>query len=139
MLKVKILSIGKTKESWLEEALQEYLKRLSPVLTIEFILLKTNQQLELQAAKENPIICLDPLGKMATSEEFATLLMQTLEKGGSKVAFVIGGPEGLPPSLKSKPSLSFSKMTFTHQICRLILVEQIYRAVEMQKGTKYHK
>lgn len=139
MLKVKVLSIGKTKEKWLEEALQEYLKRLSPVLTIEFLLYKTNTQLEAQAAKENCIICLDPNGKMVSSEEFAAILISNLEKGGSKIAFVIGGPEGLPISLKEKPLISFSKMTFTHQICRLILVEQIYRAIELQKGSKYHK
>lgn len=139
MLKVKVLSIGKTKEKWLEEALQEYLKRLSPVLNIEFLLFKTNDQLETQASKENSIICLDPNGKMVSSEEFATILTSGLEKGGSKLTFVIGGPEGLPINLREKTMLSFSKMTFTHQICRLILVEQIYRAMELQKGSKYHK
>ena len=139
MLKVKILSIGKTKEKWLEDALQEYLKRLSPVLSIEFLLFKTNEQLESQVEKEMNVICLDPQGKMTTSEEFASIFLSSLEKGGSKIAFVIGGPEGLPSSLKQKPSLGLSKMTFTHQICRLILVEQIYRAIEMKKGSKYHK
>lgn len=139
MLKIKILSIGKTKEKWLEDALQEYLKRLSPVVSIEFLLFKTNEQLEAQAEKETQIICLDPQGKMVSSEEFSSFLISSLEKGGSKTTFIIGGAEGLTEKLKQKPLISFSKMTFTHQICRLILVEQIYRAIELQKGSKYHK
>lgn len=140
MLKVKILSVGKTKESWLEEALQEYLKRLSPILQIEFLLTKGDEQLEAQCLKEKNLIGLDPKGKSVTSEEFATLLMKSLEKEGSKLTFVIGGPEGLSSRLKEKMSLiSLSQMTFTHQISRLILVEQIYRAMEIQKGSQYHK
>lgn len=139
MLKIKILSIGKTKEKWLEDAINEYLKRLSPILSIEFLLFKTNAQLEFQAAKEHNLICLDIHGKMLNSEDFSQFLMESLELGGSRLTFVIGGAEGLPESLKKHKLLSFSKMTFTHQICRLILVEQIYRALELQKGSKYHK
>lgn len=140
MLKVKILSIGKTKESWLEEALDEYLKRLSPILQIEFVFVKSDEQLETQCLKEKNLIGLDPRGKTVTSEEFASLFMKSLEKEGSKLTFVIGGPEGLSPKLKEKMSLiSLSKMTFTHQISRLILVEQIYRAMEIHKGSQYHK
>ncbi|KAF3363351.1 Ribosomal RNA large subunit methyltransferase H [Chlamydiales bacterium STE3] len=139
MLKIRILSIGKTKEKWLEDALQEYLKRLSPVLTIDFLLFKNDTQLEIQASKENVLICLDPQGRLLSSEEFSQVLITSLERGGSKLSFVIGGAEGLPESLKKHPLISFSRMTFTHQICRLILVEQIYRAIELQKGSRYHK
>lgn len=140
MLKIKILSIGKTKEEWLDSALSEYLKRLSPVATIDFCLVKNDEQLSLLAAKEPFLVGLDPKGKAVSSEEFSSLLSQSLIRGGSKLSFVIGGAEGLPKDLKKRELLiSFSKMTFTHQICRLILVEQIYRAFEMQKGSKYHK
>ncbi|MGK5595361.1 MAG: 23S rRNA (pseudouridine(1915)-N(3))-methyltransferase RlmH [Parachlamydiaceae bacterium] len=139
MLRIKVLSTGKTKEKWLEEAIQEYLKRLSPILSIDFIFFKSDMQLEAQAAKEHSLICLDPNGPLLTSESFSNLLHSSLIKGGSRLTFVIGGPDGLTEGLKKYPLISFSKMTFTHQICRLILVEQIYRATELEKGSKYHK
>lgn len=139
MLKIRVLSTGKTKEKWLEEAIQEYLKRLSPILSIEFLFFKNDHQLEAQAAKESSLICLDPNGKLLTSEDFASVLRSSLIKGGSRLTFVIGGPDGLTEELKKYPLISFSRMTFTHQLCRLILVEQIYRATELEKGSKYHK
>lgn len=141
MQKVKIVSIGKNKEKWLEEALQEYIKRLSPLLSVEFVLLKDDQQLEKTLEKESGgVICLDPEGKMMSSEEFAQHLHQNLQEHGSRLTLVIGGAEGLPQTLRKKyPLLSLSKMTFTHQCTRLILIEQIYRAFEIAKGTQYHK
>jgi len=140
MLKIKLLTIGKTKESWLEDALAEYLKRLKPVLSFELVLAKNDAELVELAQKEKICICLDPSGKLLSSEEFAEYFFSEVERGGSKLTFVIGGPEGLPQAmLKKHELLSLSRLTFTHQICRLILIEQIYRAVEMQKGSKYHK
>jgi 23S rRNA (pseudouridine1915-N3)-methyltransferase len=141
MHKIKILSVGKTKEPWLEEALAEYLKRLQGMISIEFILAKNDEQLLNLASKESTLICLDPKGEAVTSEQFCDCLFNNLSKGGCRLAFVIGGPEGLPSCLRigSYPLISFSHLTFTHQIARLILVEQIYRAVEISKGTKYHK
>lgn len=132
-LKIKIFSPGKIKEAWLERALGEYEKRLTKEISIEW---------NLQALPDTPpYICLDPHGKQLTSEEFSTFLYQELEKGGSRLTFVIGGPDGLPPSLIEKAShtLSFSKMTFTHQQARLILLEQIYRAVQIRNKTPYHR
>lgn len=140
MQKIRFLSVGKTKEIWLEEALQEYLTRLKSTHLIEFIWAKNDAQLISLAEKEPYRICLDPAGKLFTSEEFSQFLKKNLEIGGSRLAFIIGGAEGLPPELKtSNPLLSLSPMTFTHQLSRLILLEQIYRAVEIEKGTAYHK
>ena len=140
MFKITLFTIGKTKELWLEEALSVYLKRLKSQCTIEFILTKDDHHLGLLASKKDHAICLDPLGASLSSEEFSTFLLKELEKGGSNLAFIIGGPNGLPESFKEKfPLLSFSKMTFTHQMMRLLLVEQIYRALEINKGTSYHK
>lgn len=139
MLKVKILSVGKTKESWLEDALEEYVKRLSPVLQIETQWVKNDEQL-LAVCENEQVIALDPLGKTFDSPEFAKFIQQQFEVQGSRLTFVIGGPEGLPPLLKKSAKLiSLSKLTFTHQIARLVLVEQIYRALEIAKGTPYHK
>jgi len=139
MYKIKIITVGKTKEAWLDEAMAEFLKRLKPTAEIEFHLAKDNAQLEAWVKKEPGVICLDPKGKLMDSEEFSKFLLECLQKGGSRLTFVIGGPEGLPESLKKSPLVSFSPMTFTHQMARLILIEQIYRAFEIAKGTRYHK
>lgn len=139
-LKITIFSIGKTKEPWLEEALSLYLKRLRPVCAIEFILAKDESQLLALASKRSLAICLDSSGPLLSSEEFSALLHKKLVEGGSEMAFIIGGATGLPDKLKKQfPLLSFSKMTFTHQMIRLLLIEQIYRAFEIHKGTSYHK
>ncbi|MBB65311.1 MAG: 50S rRNA methyltransferase [Waddliaceae bacterium] len=140
MLKIKIILVGRTKEAWLENAVQDYVKRLSSSTSIEWLVLKTNEQLIKQIDKERSILCLDPLGEKVNSERFCTLLFQQLETGGSRVTFVIGGAEGLPDQIRKKHTLiSLSPLTFTHQIARLILIEQIYRAFEIRKGTGYHK
>ena len=140
MLKLKIFSIGKTKESWLEDALQEYIKRLKPFMTIEWIWAKDNSQLTEYASKELTVICLDPEGELLTSQRFASFFDLSWQKGGSRLAIVIGGAEGLPSPLKIKyPLISLSRLTFTHQMTRLILIEQLYRSIEISKGSNYHK
>lgn len=139
MLKIKLFSIGKTKESWLEEAIEEYLRRLKPTVSIEFIWAKNDEQLVQLVEKEPLYICLDPVGKLMTSEQFSDFLVSKLEEGGSRLAFVIGGADGLPAALKKASLISLSLMTYTHQITRLVLLEQIYRAFEIARGSPYHK
>ena len=140
MIKIKLLSVGKTKEKWLSEAIEEYSKRLSAILQIESAWAKDDRQLIEWAHKEETILCLDPAGKLFTSRDFSALLSQKWEKGGSRLAFVIGGADGLPQELRTKEKLiSLSPLTFTHQITRLVLIEQIYRATEIQRGSQYHK
>jgi 23S rRNA (pseudouridine1915-N3)-methyltransferase len=139
MLQIKILSVGKTKEAWLEAALQEYIKRLKPTAAFEFLWAKNDEQLLSLAQKETLIVCLDPAGELMTSSQFAHFMQKKLVEGGSRLTFVIGGPEGLPPQLKQMHLLSLSPMTLTHQLTRLILIEQIYRAFEIAKGSKYNK
>lgn len=140
MYRLRIISINKTKELWLENALDEYIKRLQNHVAIEFIWCKTDDQLQALAAKEPLLVCLDSGGQMMDSAQFSTFIMKKFEEGGSRLSIVIGGADGLPPSLKSHyPLISLSPMTFTHQVVRLILVEQIYRAFEIAKGSRYHK
>lgn len=140
MFKIKIFSIGKTKESWLLEALEEYQKRLRNLVAIEWILAKDNPQLLSLTNSETHLICLDPKGHSLDSEQFSALLIKKLEESGSRLSFVIGGAEGLPPAIRNnREAISLSPLTFTHQIARLILMEQIYRAFEIAKGTGYHK
>ena len=140
MYHLRILSIGKTKEPWLEQALDEYLKRLQPVLSVEFVWAKNDLQLVGLASKESALICLDAEGKLMNSAQFSTFILKEFEKAGSHLSLVIGGAEGLPQILKGKyPLISLSPLTFTHQMVRLIVLEQIYRALEIARGSRYHK
>ena len=137
---ITILSVGKNKESWLDEALKEYQKRLRSSITIVFTWVKDDKQLLTAAQKHQNLIALDPTGKLMTSEDFSTWLSNQWSKKGANLTIIIGGAEGLPSSLKQNIFLiSLSPMTFTHQITRLILLEQLYRATEIIKGSPYHK
>lgn len=140
MYRLRIYSVGKTKEPWLEEAINDYLTRLQHIISIEFIWAKTDEHLLTLVSKEPNLVCLDASGQVMNSAQFSNFLIKQFENSGARLAMVIGGAEGLPPSLKSgHPLVSLSPMTFTHQIVRLVLIEQIYRAFEIAKGSRYHK
>ncbi len=132
MFKVTVYTIGKVKEPWLEAGLNEYTKRLKKVMIIDWVLLKNLEELKI-----TNYICLDTKGKEMTSEEFSSWVI----KQGSRLNLVIGGPEGIPDKIRKQASslISLSKLTFTHQMIRLILVEQLYRAMEIDRGSSYHK
>lgn len=136
MYKVKVLTIGRCKEEWLAEALAEYEKRLQGKLSIEWRLAKDDAQLVEWASGES-VVALDPKGDLLDSEAWSRKMV----KLGLKIVFVIGGAEGLPPQILSQAQFrwSLSPLTFTHQITRLILMEQLYRAMEIQRGNRYHK
>lgn len=141
MYNFKIITVGKIKEKWLDRALEDYQKRLSNIASFEWILTKNDDQLLKLCEKEKYFVCLDICGIKISSENFSTTLLKILEKQGSNLTFVIGGAEGLSDSIKSKAalSISLSELTFTHQLVRLILLEQIYRAFEIDRGSPYHK
>ena len=136
MLKVKVITIGRSKEIWLTEALVEYEKRLQGKLEIDWLLAKDDEQLLEWSSKES-FIALDPKGTLLTSEEWS----QKMGKLGARLTFVIGGATGIPLTLLKQASFrwSLSPLTFTHQMTRLILVEQLYRAIEIERGSQYHK
>ncbi len=138
MFKVKVLTQGKIKEPWLISALEEYQKRLSSTLTIKWVLVNTDQELTTLALKEPMLIALDIPGKLLSSEEWSHALFSSW---GARPTFVIGGSLGLDPSVvqHAKIRISLSPLTFTHQMVRLILVEQLYRAIQIEQGTQYHK
>ena len=141
MYKIKIATVGKAKESWLQDALEEYAARLKPFAAIEWILAKNSEKLKQFLKEETTYICLDPKGKLYSSEQFSSFLISQLQAQGSRLTFVIGDAEGLPPEIRQGAAalLSLSLMTFTHQMTRLILLEQLYRAIEIDRGTAYHK
>jgi 23S rRNA (pseudouridine1915-N3)-methyltransferase len=139
MHKIKIISVGKTKEKWLEEAIDEYIKRLKHLLSFEFLWAKNDEQLIQFTQKESNLICLDAKGTEMNSLTFSNFFHEKLEENGSRLTLVIGGADGLPSVLKKQTLISLSQLTMTHQIIRLVLIEQIYRAFEIAKGSPYHK
>jgi 23S rRNA (pseudouridine1915-N3)-methyltransferase len=151
-MKVNIRIVGKKSggEPWLDDGYGMYQTRLRPSnVEVETTWHKDNQGLikgvNSDSSKGHTLVLLDPLGLTRTSEKFSDQLFEWLDRGGSRLSFVIGGAEGLPSELKypadgKKPSMiSLSSMTFTHQMARLLLIEQIYRGTEIRKGSGYHK
>ena len=136
MFKVKVIAIGKSKERWLQEALADYEERLQGRLRFEWLLVEDDKALSSLCMKEARLIALDRLGEMWSSEELAKKWVAE-----ARIAFVIGGPKGLPKAVLERASLrwSLSALTFPNQIVRLLLVEQLYRSIESEKGSPYHK
>ncbi|MEQ2527882.1 23S rRNA (pseudouridine(1915)-N(3))-methyltransferase RlmH [Robertmurraya yapensis] len=159
-MNISIITVGKLKEKYLKQGIDEYLKRLSSYAKVEVIEVpdeKAPEELsetemvqvkdkegERILAKIHPdtyVIALAIEGKLKSSEELADTLDKLATYGKSKIAFVIGGSLGLSQQVlnRSDEKLSFSKMTFPHQLMRLILVEQVYRAYRINRGEPYHK
>lgn len=136
MVKVKVFSKIKSREEWLNLAIAEYEKRLQAKMSIEWVFFKDDSALIEKASKEN-YIALDPNGKLLSSED----LSKTFFKWGSKPTFIIGGADGIPEIILKNARFiwSLSPLTFTHQMTRLILLEQLYRATEIEKGSSYHR
>lgn len=155
-MRIKIYAVGSIKEKYWVDALDEYIKRISPYSKIEIIEVddlsmkgKSDEQIKdkecdsiLSKIKPNEFVCnLDLNKKEYDSVSFSSKLMEMIEKGGASLSFVIGGSLGISEKMKQRAneSISLSKMTFTHQMSRVILLEQIYRAFKINKGEPYHK
>ena len=159
-MRIRLIAIGKIKEPYLIEGINEYRKRLSSYVNLEIIEVKD------ESIKENPssidiikainnegdrvlkllkpsdyVISLDLHQKQYKSEEFAEFLNKKMEESGSFLTFIIGGSYGLSDALKKRANSSFSlsEMTFTHQMSRIIVLEQIYRAYKILNHEVYHK
>ncbi|HAZ15604.1 MAG: hypothetical protein A2Y28_01925 [Chlamydiae bacterium GWC2_50_10] len=141
MVKIKFITLGKTKTTCLETALQEYTKRLHPLATIEWVFHKNLKELERVLKGLPSFIALDSQGFSCNSLQFASLIQKEMRERGPRLTLVIGGDLGLSEAIKKECSLllSLSPLTFTHQMTRLILLEQLYRAFEINKGSPYHK
>lgn len=159
-MNIQIICIGKLKEKYWTEAIAEYSKRLSRFCTLEIIELKEARlpdkasQAEEEAVKLEEgrsilktikdgtfVITLEILGKQLDSPQLAAKLESLSLEGKSNIAFVIGGSLGLSEEVSKRANfkLSFSKMTFPHQMMRVILLEQIYRAFKINRNETYHK
>ena len=137
----KIIAIGKVKKNWIQSGIKVYSERLPGLKIIE--IKNSNQYKEGLAIKEilkpnQLLVTLNEKGQSFTSKEFAQKLLGCQNQN---ISFVIGGPTGLSPALNSVSSwqLSLSRLTFPHEIARLLLIEQIYRAKTITQGGPYHK
>ncbi len=158
-MKVCIYCIGKTKEKYHLDEIAEYTKRLSKYIRINIIELpehslgnnpssseiekiKSIESSQLSSKIDGTYsILLDVAGKIISSEDFSKLLEEVTLYQTSDISFIMGGAYGVSDDLKKQVNyrLSISKMTFTHQMIRVILLEQIYRAIKIKEGSKYHK
>lgn len=150
----KIICVGKIKENYLTSGINEYLKRISGFSKIEIIEIKEintndiNKNIESEGqlinekiALDDYVITLEIQGEKLDSISFSKKLEQLTTYGNSKIVFVIGGSNGLSDEVKKRSNfkLSFSDMTFPHQLMRLILLEQLYRALTIINHKEYHK
>ena len=156
-MKIKIIALGKIKEKFLKDGIDEFLKRLSPYASVEIIELQpveikdtnlTQKALDQESVKilenikpNSYVITLEILGKQLSSEDFAEKINEITISGISELVFIIGSSHGISPKVSQRADfkLSISKMTFLHQFARLLLVEQIYRAFKILKNETYHK
>lgn len=158
-MKISIACVGKIKERYLEAGIAEFTKRLTPFCKLETLSIneekmpdnpspaEKEQVLERETQRllgiipqNSYVILLDVIGKQLSSPELAAKIDSLTLAGHSHITFVIGGAFGYTDALRKRAdlALSFSKMTFTHQMIRLLLIEQIYRAFKISRGEKYH-
>lgn len=154
-MKISIITVGKLKEKYLKQGIDEYLKRLSAYAKVEIIEVadekapehlseaemeevkrKEGERILSHLSEDTYIITLEISGRMLNSEQLAAKIDELGTYGKSKLAFIIGGSLGLSKQVQNRSdlALSFSKMTFPHQLMRLILLEQIYRAYRINRG-----
>lgn len=159
-MKIKIVTVGKLKEKYLKDGIAEYSKRISCFATIEIIELADEKTPDRASDSENAkildvegnrilskigdrefVVVLAIEGKTLSSEELSKQLEQASINGFSTLTFVIGGSLGLSKEVKKRANLSvsFGRLTLPHQLMRLVLTEQIYRAFTIQQGSPYHK
>ncbi len=159
MMSIVILSVGRIKEPFLKAGIEEYLRRIRPYARVTVtevpeesfgphpgeaeraaVLSREGDKLRRHLEDDAYVVALDPKGKQVSSEEFAELLETRALEGKSRVTFIIGGPLGLSSDILDRADqiISFSSMTFPHQLFRLMLVEQLYRAFKISRREPYH-
>ena len=154
-MKIRIICPGKIREKFLTDGIDEYKKRLSKYCTVEIIevpdcpdMMPIDQALAMEGEKilskissSDVLWVMDLHGKEYTSEELSSIMISDLEKGGSTLSIAIGGSNGLSSELVKRADrrICFGKITMTHQMTRMLLLEQLYRGFKIYKGEKYHK
>ena len=157
MIKLKFIFVGKTKEPWISEGLKHYQKMLSkfvdlevqmvkdekitPHISEDIVLEKEGEKVLRYLDKKSFYFVLDPKGETLSTEELAVFFKNKMNQGCNDFVLITGGVLGLSRKVVDSAdfTLSLSRMTFPHQLIRLILLEQVYRAFSIIKGRKYHK
>ena len=157
MIKVNLVAVGKVKEKYFADGIAEYVKRLSKFCQFNLIevaeenynkvdqalinVIKEKEGERIAPHLKGHVVAMAIEGKTFSSERFAENINSLISRGTGVITFVIGGSYGLDDKIKKKADLllSFSEMTFPHTLFRLMLTEQIYRAFQIEAGTKYHK
>ena len=131
--RLSINAIGKIKKNWIREGINQYKKRMTDLIIYESKSFNIDN-----IPVNNIIICLTEEGQLFNSIELTSLLLNFKNK---KINFLIGGADGIPSDIKDKSHLllSLSPLTFPHELARLILIEQIYRAISISNGSPYHR
>lgn len=159
-MQIRLICVGKLKEKYWQDAVKEYLKRLTSYAKVEIIevpeeriqespskaeiqqaLVKEGEYITRQIPPNSYVVLLAIQGKMLSSEKLSEFMGQLTLEGKSKVVFIIGSSHGIAQEIQQKSDflLSFSLLTFPHQLMRVILLEQIYRSFKILKGEPYHK
>ena len=160
MLKIDLITVGKLKEDYLRRACEEYAKRLGSYCKLQILELpeykvpknpseahianciqQEGQSILAKIAPQSYVVAMCIEGKMLSSEDLAETFTQVQNRGMSQLSFIIGGSWGLSDEVKQRADfkLSMSRMTFPHQLARVMLLEQIYRACSINNNSKYHK
>ncbi|GGK05967.1 ribosomal RNA large subunit methyltransferase H [Lentibacillus kapialis] len=159
-MNITIIAVGKLKEKYLKQGIEEYMKRLGAYAKVQIrevadekspenmshaenkqVKRKEGERILSNISRDTYVITLEIDGKMLTSEQFAAKMDELATYGTSKIAFIIGGSVGISKDVQKRSdlALSFSRMTFPHQMMRMILLEQIYRAFRIMRAEPYHK
>lgn len=154
-MNIRILMLGKNKDDYLEEAVQDFIKKLRPFCKLELVYLKDEkvhtdvkkilaveaQRIREQLQEKEFVVVLDEKGKNFSTVQLHQQFSHWIDRGIGKIAFIIGSSHGLATEIKAEADLllSLSPLTMNHQIVRIVLLEQVYRVFTLLRGMKYHK
>jgi 23S rRNA (pseudouridine1915-N3)-methyltransferase len=140
-VKLAVLAVGKLKEPWVQEGCAEYAKRMRGKLPLDLVEVKDNAELVRKIPPRYKLWALDERGKELSSDELAQALKRAMNGSEQGIAFTIGGADGLPRELVARADFvwSLGRLTLPHRLARLIVVEQLYRALSILRGEPYHR
>ena len=140
-MKLAVVAVGKLKEAWVQEGCAEYAKRVRGKLPLELVEVKDDAELVRKIPPRYKLWALDERGRELASEELAASLNKAMNGGEQGIALVIGGADGLPKELVARADFvwSLGRATLPHRLARLIVLEQLYRALSILRGEPYHR
>ncbi len=140
-MKLALLAVGKLKEAWVQEGCAEYAKRVRGKLPLDLVEVKDDGELTRKIPPRYKLWALDERGKQLASEELAASLKKAMDAGEQGIAMIVGGADGLPRDLVARADFvwSLGRLTLPHRLARLIVLEQLYRALSILRGEPYHR